>query len=47
MFNKTIAIYTIIDDFLKEMHYNEQKNRKVSDAEIITTMIVSVFTNSP
>jgi len=41
MFNKTIAIYTIIDDFLKEMHYNEQKNRNVSDAEIITTMIVS------
>jgi hypothetical protein len=37
MVTKTVAIYTFFDDLLKSMNYKEEKNRKVSDSEVITT----------
>ena len=43
MINKSIAIYTIIDDLLKEIGHIEPENRKVSDSEIITTLVISAL----
>jgi hypothetical protein len=43
MINKTIAIYVFIDDLLKKLNHNEPKNRNMSDAEIITTVLVSAI----
>ena len=42
MINKTIAIYVFIDDLLKDVHY-EPTNRNMSDAEVITTVLVSAI----
>lgn len=41
MIDQVIAIYTIIDDALKAMNHFEDSRRIFSDAEIITTGIVS------
>ena len=43
MINKTIAIYVFIDDLLKKLNHNEPENRNMSDAEIITTVLVSAI----
>lgn len=43
MIEKSIAIYTIIDDLLKEIGHIEPKDRKISDAELITTCIISAL----
>ena len=43
MINKCIAIYVFIDDLLKETKYNEPTNRNMSDAEVITTALVSAI----
>jgi len=43
MINKSIAIYVFIDDLLKEIDYKEPANRNMSDAEIITTILVSAI----
>lgn len=43
MINKCIAIYVFIDDLLKEIEYKEPTNRNMSDAEIITTVLVSAI----
>jgi len=43
MIKKSIAIYTIIDDLLKEFGHIEPKSRKVTDAEIITTCLISAL----
>jgi Transposase DDE domain len=43
MINKTIAIYVFIDDLLKKLVHNEPENRNMSDAEIITTVLVSAI----
>lgn len=43
MVNKCIAIYVFIDDLLKETKHNEPKNRNMSDAEIVTTVLVSAI----
>ena len=43
MINKCIAIYVFIDDLLKEIDYKEPENRNMSDAEIITTVLVSAI----
>ena len=43
MIKKSIAIYTIIDDLLKEIKHNEPKNRQVYDSEIITTALISAL----
>lgn len=41
MVNKTIAIYSIIDDILKATKHYDDKRRTMTDAEVITTAIVS------
>lgn len=41
--DKIIAIFCIVDDILKEIEHLEDKRRKVSDSEIITTAIVSAL----
>ena len=43
MINKSIAIYVFIDDLLKDLEHNEPTNRNMSDAEIITTVLVSAI----
>ena len=43
MINKSIAIYVFIDDLLKKIEYKEPTNRNMSDAEIITTVLVSAI----
>jgi hypothetical protein len=43
MITKTIAIYVFIDDLLKEIKHNEPTNRNMSDAEVITTVLVSAI----
>lgn len=43
MINKGIAIYVFIDDLLKEIDHKEPTNRNMSDAEIITTVLVSAI----
>ena len=43
MINKTIAIYVFIDDLLKKLNHNEPENRNMSDAEIVTTVLVSAI----
>ena len=43
MIEKTIAIYVFIDDLLKKLEHNEPENRNMSDAEIITTVLVSAI----
>ena len=43
MINKCIAIYVFIDDLLKETNHNEPTNRNMSDAEIVTTVLVSAI----
>lgn len=40
---KIISIYCIVDDILKGIGYKEDLRRKVSDSEIITTVVVSVL----
>jgi hypothetical protein len=39
MVTKTVAIYTFFDGLLKSMNYKEEKNRKVSDSEVITAVL--------
>ncbi len=41
--DKIIAIFCIVDDILKEVEHLEDKRRKISDSEIITTAIVSAL----
>jgi hypothetical protein len=43
MIDKTIAIYVFIDDLIKLMGHKEDKKRKVSDAEVLTTAIVGAL----
>jgi hypothetical protein len=41
MIDKTIAIYSFLDDILKAIKHTEPDNRKASDAEIITTALLA------
>lgn len=43
MIDKSIAIYSIIEDLLKETGHIEPENRKIWDAEIIMTAIISAL----
>jgi len=43
MIEKSIAIYILIDDLLKYLHHQENKKRKLSDAQVLTTAIVSAL----
>jgi hypothetical protein len=38
---KTVAIYVFFDDILKSMHHKEEKNRKITDAEVITVSLIA------
>jgi hypothetical protein len=40
---KTIAIYTFFDDILKSMSYKEPQNRKVSDPEVSTVILIAAM----
>ena len=40
MIVQSIAIYSFIDDLLKRLHHQEDKNRKLSDAQVLTTAII-------
>jgi hypothetical protein len=39
--DNTIAIYIIIDDILKKLDHKENKQRRLNDAMILTTVLVS------
>jgi len=41
MVTKTVAIYAFFDDILKSMNYKEPKTRRISDAEIITVVLIA------
>ena len=43
MESKVISIYCFVDDILKELKHPEDVRRRVSDAEVITTAIVSAM----
>ena len=43
MIDKTIAIYTFIDELLKFLNHKDDKKRKLSDAEVLTTAIISAL----
>lgn len=39
--DNTVAIYIIIDDILQKIDYKEDQQRRVTDALILTTVLVS------
>lgn len=41
--DKVIAIYCVVDDLLKEMNHDEHRNRTITDAQVITTALVSAL----
>ncbi len=41
MITKTVAIYVFFDDILKSMAHKEPINRKTSDAEIATVILLA------
>ncbi|KAA6307152.1 hypothetical protein EZS27_041183, partial [termite gut metagenome] len=41
MVTKTIAIYVFLDDIFKSMGHKEPINRKTSDSEIATTLLIA------
>src|SRR5215510_10702205 len=41
MITKTVAIYVFFDDILKSMDYKEPINRKTTDAEIATVVLIA------
>jgi hypothetical protein len=43
MVTKTVAIYTFFDDILKSMSYKEPKNRKTSDSEVSTVILIAAM----
>lgn len=43
MITKTIIVYTIVDDILKSINHPEDKRSNMSDAEVITTGIISAM----
>lgn len=43
MINEIIAIYAITDDLLNALHHQDDKRRRMSDAEILTTALVAAL----
>ena len=43
MDDKIVAIYTIVSDFLMAIHHDEDPQRQMSDAEVMTTGIVAAL----
>ena len=41
MVNKTVAIYAFFDDLLQSMSYKDPESRKMTDAEIITVILIA------
>lgn len=41
MDRQIITIYCVIDDILKAINHKEERNEKISDSEVITTVVVS------
>ena len=41
MYESTVAIYSFIDDLLKQMNHREDARQQISDAQIITSAIVA------
>jgi len=41
--DKITGIYCIVDDLLKSVQHPEDKRRRISDSEVITTAIVSAI----
>src|ERR1700722_1622281 len=41
--DKITGIYCIVDDLLKSIQHPEDKRRRISDSEVITTAIVSAI----
>ncbi len=41
--NNTIAIYVILDDILQQIAHKEDEQRKVNDAMILTTVLISAW----
>jgi hypothetical protein len=41
MVTKTVAIYVFFDDILKSMNYKEPINRKTTDAEVFTVVLIA------
>lgn len=39
--DNTVAIYIIVDDILQKIDYKEDSQRRVTDALILTTVLVS------
>jgi len=40
---KVIGVYCLIDNILKGINHPEHRQRKISDNEVITTVVVSAF----
>ncbi|MCB8976660.1 MAG: hypothetical protein H6657_04470 [Ardenticatenaceae bacterium] len=43
MDDKIVAIYTIVSDFLMAIHYYEDPQRQMSDAEVMATAISPIL----
>ena len=43
MDTQIIVVYCLIDDMLKALHHYEDKQRQMSDAEVMTTAIVAML----
>ena len=43
MDTQIIVVYCLIDDMLKALHHYEDKQRQMSDAEVMTTAIVATM----
>jgi hypothetical protein len=43
MVTKTVVIYTFFDDILKSMEYKEPRNRKTSESEVATVILIAAI----
>jgi hypothetical protein len=43
MYDRTLAIYCLVDDLLKAMHHREDARCEVSDAEVVTTALCAML----
>ncbi len=43
MDEQIVTIYCLCDDLLRAMHYVDDKQRRMSDAEVVTTALVSTL----
>ncbi|MGB8508642.1 MAG: hypothetical protein WCD76_09570 [Pyrinomonadaceae bacterium] len=43
MYDRTIAIYCLVDDLLKAMQHREDRRCEISDAEVVTTALCAML----